>query len=176
MPELTETDDGQSDIPGDGLSTLIRRLATFCETAIYLFAFLLLGAAAVLVVIGSVEAVVDVAAGKQDVVQGAVLVLDRVLLALIVAELAYTLRTVTESHQIAAEPFLFVGLIAGVRRILIVTAAFEEPQTDAALTRLLLELGALALLVLSIAAAIFLIRYSGQKSGAAIDDKPTRAA
>jgi uncharacterized membrane protein (DUF373 family) len=129
-----------------------------------------------LVVIGSVEAVVDVAAGKQDVVQGAVLVLDRVLLALIIAELAYTLRTVTESHQIAAEPFLFVGLIAGVRRILIVTAAFEEPQTDAALTRLLLELGALALLVLSIAAAIFLIRYSGQKSAAAIDQKPAQAA
>jgi hypothetical protein len=39
----------------------------------------------------------------------------------------------------------------------------EQPQSDQALSRLLLELGALALLVLAIAAAIFFIRYSAWK-------------
>ena len=36
-------------------------------------------------------------------------VLDRVLLALIVAELVYTLRYVLRTHQIAVEPFLYIG-------------------------------------------------------------------
>jgi Tfp pilus assembly protein PilN len=36
-----------------------------------------------------------------------------------------------------------------------VTAALEQPQSNEALNRLLLQLGALALLVLAIAAAIF---------------------
>jgi hypothetical protein len=47
--------------------------------------------------------------------------------------------------------------------MLIVTAEFEQPQSDKELNRLLLELGVLALLVLAIAAAIFLIRYGGWK-------------
>lgn len=60
-------------------------------------------------------------------------------------------------------------MIATVRRILIVTAEFEQPQSDEELTRLLLELGTLALLVLAIATAIFMIRYSGWK----IASRPT---
>jgi len=53
--------------------------------------------------------------------EGGVLVLERTLLILIIAELAYTLRTDFLHHEIAAEPFLFIGLIATVRRMLIVT-------------------------------------------------------
>lgn len=49
------------------------------------------------------------------------------------------------------------------------TAEFEQPQSDEELTRLLLELGTLALLVLAIATAIFMIRYSGWK----IASRPT---
>ncbi len=92
--------------------------------------------------------------------------LDRILLALIVAGLAYTLRVVIERREIAAEPFLFIGVIAAVRRILIVTAEFEQPQTEAQLFNLLFELGMLGVLVLALAAAIFLIRYSSAKTAA----------
>jgi hypothetical protein len=53
-------------------------------------------------------------------------------------------------------------LIASVRRILMVTAAFEQPHSNQDLNRLLLELGALGLLILGIAAAIFMIRYSAR--------------
>jgi len=123
-------------------------------------------AAAVLVVIGSVDAVIQAVTRQVSTLEGGILVLDRILLTLIIAEFAYTLRTILERHGIAAEPFLFIGLIAAVRRILIVTAEFEQPQSDEELTRLLLELGTLALLVLAIAAAIFLIRYSAAKAAA----------
>jgi uncharacterized membrane protein (DUF373 family) len=136
------------------------------ESAIYGIAFLLLVAAAVLVVIGSVDGVVESVTHKTDTLDGGVLMLDRILLVLIIAELAYTLRTVLKYREIAAEPFLFIGLIATVRRILIVTAAFEQPHSKEELTRLLLELGALGLLVLAIAAAIFMIRHSARHGAA----------
>jgi hypothetical protein len=51
-----------------------------------------------------------------------------------------------------------------VRRILIVTAATEQVHSDQQLNRLLLELGALGLLVIGIAAAIFMIRFSSRRA------------
>jgi len=104
----------------------------------------------------------DVSVGHHDgAVDVAVLVLDRVLLALIVGELLYTLRFVVRTHEIAVEPFLYIGLIAVVRRILIVTAQFERsPQTGRALTNTLLEFGLLGLMVPAMAAAIWLVRRS----------------
>ena len=134
------------------------------ETLVYALAFLLLVAAAVLVVIGGIEAVVEAAGHKVDTLQGGVLVLDRVLMVLIIAEIAATLRAVLLYHEIAAEPFLFIGLIACVRRILIVTAATEQVHSDKQLNRLLLELGALGLLVIGIAVAIFLVRVSTKRA------------
>jgi uncharacterized membrane protein (DUF373 family) len=87
-------------------------------------------------------------------------VLDRILLALIVAELIYSLRLVMQTHQISTEPFLFIGLIATLRRILIVTADSERPEAGPHLTGLLIELGVLGFLVVGLAAAIFLVRLS----------------
>jgi uncharacterized membrane protein (DUF373 family) len=92
-------------------------------------------------------------------VDSGVVVLDRILLALIVAELAYTLRFVVRTHEIAVEPFLYIGLIAVVRRILIVTAQLERgPRTGSAATNLLLELGVLGLLVPALATGVYLVR------------------
>jgi uncharacterized membrane protein (DUF373 family) len=116
------------------------------------------------VVIGGGQAVAEAATHKVDTLQGGVLVLDRVLMVLIVAEIAATLRAVLLYHEIAAEPFLFIGLIACVRRILIVTAQTEQVHSDKQLNRLLFELGALGLLVIGIAVAIFLVRSSNRRA------------
>jgi uncharacterized membrane protein (DUF373 family) len=145
------------------LSHRVGTLVHSFETVVYAIAFLLLVSAAVLVVIGGGQAVVQAATGKVDTLQGGVLVLDRVLMVLIIAEIAATLRTVLIYHEIVAEPFLFIGLIASVRRILMVTAAAEQPHSNQELNRLLLELGALGLLVIGISAAIFMIRYSARR-------------
>src|SRR5260370_10579276 len=120
------------------LSHRVGALVDTFETLVYAIAFLLLVAAAVLVVIGGGQAVMQAATHKVPTLQGGVLVLDRVLMVLIIAEIAATLRAVLGYHQIAAEPFLFIGLIASVRRILAVTAAFEEPHSQQDINRLLL--------------------------------------
>src|ERR1700685_1359532 len=98
------------------LSQRVGALVDVFETVIYGIAFLLLVAAAVLVVIGGVEAVVQAASHKVNTLQGGVLVLDRVLMVLIIAEIAATLRAVLLYHEIAAEPFLFIGFFFCVRR------------------------------------------------------------
>jgi uncharacterized membrane protein (DUF373 family) len=147
-----------------GLSHRIGVLVHGFETVVYTIAFLLLVAAAAMVMIGGAEAIVQAASHKVDTLQGSVLVLDRVLMVLIIAEIAGTLRNVLLYHEIAAEPFLFIGLIASVRRILMVTAAVEQPHSSEDLNRLMLELGALGLLVIGIAAAIFLLRFSARRA------------
>jgi uncharacterized membrane protein (DUF373 family) len=159
---MTEPDaTGSSSRVGTVVGMLVNRF----EEAIYGVAFLLLAAAAVIVVISSVEAVIQTTTRQISTLDGGVLILNRILLTLIIAELAHTLRTDLLRHEISAEPFLFIALIATVRRILIVTAEFDRPQSNQELTRLLFELGTLALLVLAIAGAIFLIRYGVWKFG-----------
>jgi len=83
-------------------------------------------------------------------------------LLLIVAELMHTLRFVVLRGKIVVEPFLFVGLIAVVRRVLIITAELEQQTPSGrALTNQLLELGLLGFLALALAVSIFLVRRSG---------------
>ena len=159
--------DAESDTARPRMSHRVGALVDSFETLVYAIAFLLLVAAAVLVVIGGGQAVVQAATHQVNTLQGGVLVLDRVLMVLIIAEIAATLRAVLLYHEIAAEPFLFIGLIACVRRILIVTAATEQVHSDQDLNRLLLELGALGLLVIGIAVAIFLVRVSGRRGAPA---------
>ena len=130
------------------------------EEALYAAVGILLAVAAVLVLVGTVHELVHAISTGAGAVSTAVTVLDRILLTLIIAELVYTLRFVLRTHEIVADPFLFIGLIAVVRRILIVTAQFEHPLASGrALTNLLLELGLLGFLVLALSIALALIRH-----------------
>ena len=131
------------------------------ELVLYASVGLLLGVAGVLIIGGTVTGLVRDIGNRHSAIDVAIVVLDRVLLALIVGELLYTLRFVVRTHEIAVEPFLYIGIIAVVRRILIVTAQFERaPQSGRALTNTLLEFGLLGLLVPALAAAVFLVRRS----------------
>ena len=129
------------------------------ETLLYAAVGLLLATAAVFVLVGTVHEIAHAISTSAGAVNTAVTVLDRVLLTLIIAELLYTLRFVLRTHEIVVEPFLFIGLIAVVRRILIVTAQFERlPSAGRELTNFLLELGLLGFLAVALAVAVRLVR------------------
>jgi uncharacterized membrane protein (DUF373 family) len=129
------------------------------ETLLYTAVAVLLIAAAVFVLVGTVHELAHSVQTSAGAVDTGVTVLDRILLLLIIAELAYTLRFVLRTHEIAVEPFLFIGLIAVVRRILIVTAQLERlPSGGRLLTNFLLELGLLGFLVLALSVALALVR------------------
>ena len=120
---------------------------------------------AVLIIGGEVlhEIVVGLQSGS---IEAALKILDRVLLLFIIAELIYTLRISLARSQLILEPFLIIGLVAVVRRILIATAQVEQwLVAERDIAPLLYELGALAGLVLSLAIALSLARkHSGRAS------------
>jgi uncharacterized membrane protein (DUF373 family) len=89
-------------------------------------------------------------------------VLERVLLVFIIAELLYTLRIIDFGGRILVEPFLFIGLIAIVRRVLVVTAEVERGKTQS--SDILLEIGVLGGLALVFAVAIHLLRRSAPET------------
>jgi uncharacterized membrane protein (DUF373 family) len=95
----------------------------------------------------------------------ALLVLDRVLLIFIFVELLDTIGIFVRENEISAEPFLLIGLIAVVRRILLVTAEAEQTIGTAEFPNLILELGVLTALVVSLSFALYFTRRtSGRRS------------
>src|ERR1019366_4841405 len=140
----------------------VRTALAWSEEALYITVGLLLLAAAVLVVVGTISGLITSIRTHQGAVNIGVVLLDRILLTLIVAELLHTLRFVVLRGEIVVEPFLFVGLIAVVRRILIITAELERQAPGGrTLTNQLLELGLLGVLTLALAIAIYLVRRGG---------------
>jgi len=131
------------------------------EAAIYFVCGLLLIAAAAFTVVGTVVDLVE-GSDSRPIADTGVFILDRILLIFIIAELLYTLRLVNFGGRILVEPFLFIGLIAVVRRVLIVTAEFEQDGADT--TDFLVEIGALAGLVLVLALSIHLLRASAARA------------
>ena len=86
-------------------------------------------------------------------------VLDRLLLAFIFVELIATIKiTQTERGIFIAEPFLLVGLIAVVRRILLLTAALEQTASTEEFQNMLLELGVMTGLVIVLTIALYFTR------------------
>jgi uncharacterized membrane protein (DUF373 family) len=90
-------------------------------------------------------------------------VLDMVLLIFIFAELLRTVSTIVREHEIVAEPFLLIGIIAVVRRILAVTITIEQNLGTPEFESLLLELGVLTALVISLAVALYFTRRAGAR-------------
>src|ERR1035437_9120856 len=86
--------------------------------------------------------------------------LDRILL---VVELLYTVQVSFREHVITPEPFLLVGLIAAIRRVLILTAEFGrmEGTAPATINNFLLELSVLTVLIMAIAISLFVLRKRG---------------
>jgi uncharacterized membrane protein (DUF373 family) len=79
------------------------------------------------------------------------------LFVFIFAELLHSIRIIIQEDRILADPFLLIGIIAVIRRILVVSA---ETQTSTAVDfqQMLIELAVLAVLVLALGVSYFLVR------------------
>src|SRR5947209_923529 len=83
----------------------VRRSLMASEEALYLIVGVLLLVAAGFVVVGTVSGLVAAVRHGRTAVDTGVVVLDRILLALIVAELLHTLRFVVLRGELVVEPF-----------------------------------------------------------------------
>jgi uncharacterized membrane protein (DUF373 family) len=91
---------------------------------------------------------------------------DQLLFVLMLVEILHTVRVSLRSGNLNAEPFLVVGLIASIRRVLVITLASSNAQKQeggdhAGLFRTsMIELCVLALLIVTMVISIYLIRRS----------------
>jgi uncharacterized membrane protein (DUF373 family) len=149
--------------PRRGMIMRPRRPLTFAgaivslESWIYLVVAILLVAAAVFTTVGTVRDVIE-GSGARPVTDTGVFILERALLLFIIAELLHTLWLIDFGGRILVEPFLFIGLIAVVRRVLVVTAEAETAKTHREIVDSLLQIGALGALALVLAASIAFVR------------------
>ena len=123
-----------------------------------LIAVVLVLLSVVLLVSGVVTMVTDILNGS--IVDAGVEILNGVLLVMMIMEIVGTVSMSLESHTLTAEPFLVIGAIAAIRRMLVITAESTrlELTNPDAFRSLLLELGLLALIVVAMAVAIFILR------------------
>ena len=87
-------------------------------------------------------------------------VLDQILLVLMLIEILSTVQVSFREHVLTPEPFLVVGLIAAIRRILVITAEFSSPSEilEAAFQNAMFELGLLTVLVFSLVFSLYFLK------------------
>ena len=139
------------------------RLLERAEHYIYLAAgYILVIAAAGLLLTAVGEMIHEIMQGSY--VKAMVHLLDRVLLALMLAEIIYTVGRITRTQKLETEPFLIVGIIAAIRRMLIITAesAGHVNLQDPMFQAILAELALLSIIIFLLAWAMRLLRGRDQ--------------
>ncbi len=149
--------------------TRIGRFASLSFLKIEIFAYMALGvvlALAALVGIGAAVASLwgtIQAHGDSDAL---VVTIDRLLFVLMLVEILHTVRVSFRSGTLVCEPFLIVGLIASIRRVLVITLESTQanqpgkwnPEAESMLRATVLELAVLSVLILVMVISIYLLR------------------
>jgi len=137
------------------------------EDIIYVgLGLLLAGVAGALLITEIIYFIQYISAGALS--ENVVLLLDRVLLIIIFAEVLYTVQVSLRQHVLQPGPFLVVGLIAVTRRILVLTAELPKmaKESEALLHNALIELAMLTVLTLVLVISLRLLRPSDPNSAA----------
>ena len=130
------------------------------ESTVLFCIALVLTVLAVLLLFNSVYSLYVAVTGGQ-IRDQAIEILDSILLVMMTMEIVYTVTISIESHKLDAEPFLVVGAIAAIRRMLVITAESTKLETNIpAFQNSLLELGLLAVTIIVIACSVYVLRRS----------------
>jgi uncharacterized membrane protein (DUF373 family) len=136
----------------------IERLLEVAENFIYYGGGLILVAAAAGLLVFAVIETVEVAL-TGEFTRAVTQLLDRILLALMVAEIIYTVTNISKKRRLDVQPFLIIGVIAAVRRMLVITAesSTHVDVTDPVFQAALAELALLAVIILLLAVSFRLL-------------------
>jgi uncharacterized membrane protein (DUF373 family) len=142
-----------------------RRAVTRAFSAVQDVVYVALGVllavtAAIMLIQGGVELARSAPEGLD--LRAVVDVLDRILLALMVVELLYTVQVSFREHALVPEPFLLVALIAAVRRILVITAEFSAQggvgSDEQVFRQVMWELALLTVLIVVLVASLVILQ------------------
>jgi len=135
------------------------------EVVIYTVLAVLLFAAAIATAVNAAKLLYDGLSHWMIAAQ-TLQVLDQLLIVLMLVEILHTVRISIRSHILVTEPFLVVGLIASIRRILVITLEAStltnggvwSPESAGIFRATMIELGLLGILVLILVFSITLLR------------------
>lgn len=104
-------------------------------------------------------------------------VLDGLLLIFIFVELLFAVRACLRSHEIVAEPFLIVGILAGIKEIVVLSVEAAKLLSEGPeFSRAIVEIGVLGALVLVLSSSAYVLRErrrdtedAGEQAGEAAD-------
>ena len=154
---------------GRGVEGTVRRYVgetlSFVEVIIYVSLGSLLGGASLVGIAGAAH-LLWVALKDWTGVSSVFLLIDRLLFVLMLVEILHTVRISIRSHKLVVEPFLIVGLIASIRRMLVMTLQAEtmtsvshwSAEGKTLFQASMIELGVLAVVITVLVAAIVAMR------------------
>jgi uncharacterized membrane protein (DUF373 family) len=145
--------------PAAGAREPIARWFTRAEDVVYVGLGVILAASAVALLVHAVITLASSAVGG-TLDTRVVELLDRVLLTLIFVEVLSTVQVSFREHTLVPEPFLVVGIIAGTRRVLVLTAEIGELIEGGGdrFRNSMIELGVLTVMIVALVAALVLLR------------------
>ena len=131
------------------------RLLIFGEKIIYVLIVLFLFAGAFLLVYDEILTILHFS-GEVNRIKVIIEIVAKTLLLLMIIEILVTVRISIREHTICAEPFFIVGLIASIRRILIISV--ETAYMHDFFYQYMIEIGVLTLLSIIFVLSIVLLR------------------
>jgi uncharacterized membrane protein (DUF373 family) len=163
---MPKSDDVDEDVEEDeeDRQRLADRVLSFVEDAVY-------WAIAVVLAVGSVALLVaqfNTMLRLRNTPASTLMleVLDGLLLLFIFVELLYAVRACLRSHEIVAEPFLIVGILAGIKEIVVLSVeAATLLEKGPEFSRAIVEIGVLGGVVLVLALSAFILRVRRRDGG-----------
>ena len=131
------------------------RLLIFGEKIIYVLIVLFLFAGAFLLVYDEILTILHFS-GEVNRIKVIIEIVAKTLLLLMIIEILVTVRISIREHTICAEPFFIVGLIASIRRILIISV--ETAYMHDFFYQYMIEIGVLTLLSIIFVLSVVLLR------------------
>src|SRR5271166_1855131 len=159
---------------GERIPRTVTRLGAFANSAflkIELCFYILLGlmlAIAALIALGGAGVSLWTTVSLHGAEGSVLMAIDRLLFVLMIVEILHTVRVSFRAGSLVCEPFLIVGLIASIRRVLVITlesSQVDQPgkwteETQALFNSTMLELAVLGGLILIMVSSIVLLRRS----------------
>lgn len=152
-----------SEIAGVPARKWIARAFSVVEDVVYVALGLMLASAAITLLFDGIVTFAH-QISRSSAFASTLGLLDRILLILLIVELLYTVQISFREHAVMPEPFLLVGLIAAIRRVLLLTAEFSQlpPQAESRFQHFIIELAVLTALIVSLAFSLLLLKKRGE--------------
>ncbi|HPF52830.1 MAG TPA: phosphate-starvation-inducible PsiE family protein [Draconibacterium sp.] len=138
----------------------LENLLIFGEKIIYALIVLFLFVGAFLLVYDEIITIFSYSV-EANGIQIIIEIISKTLLLLMIIEILVTVRISIKEHTVCAEPFFIIGLIASIRRILIISV--ETAYMHEYFKQYMIEIGVLVGLSLAFVVSIALLRRSKTK-------------